>query len=203
MIATTFATWFGSETVLGTSSTFLDEGIVGILADPFGAGLCLILVGLFFARPLYRMGIQTLGDFYRQKYGRTVEVLASIMIIISYIGWVSAQIVALGLVFDIVSDGTTISWITQIQWSFIGAIIVLVYTIFGGMWSVAMTDFFQMIIIMVGMLLVAWYVSGDAGGVTTVVSQAVNDGKFSLFGTDGVTFVGIIAILSAVLTMGF
>lgn len=203
VIATTFATWFGSETVLGTSSTFLDEGIVGILADPFGAGLCLILVGLFFARPLYRMGIQTLGDFYRQKYGRTVEVLASIMIIISYIGWVSAQIVALGLVFDIVSEGTTLSWITQIQWSFIGAIIVLVYTIFGGMWSVAMTDFFQMIIIMVGMLLVAWYVSGDAGGVTTVVSQAVNDGKFSLFGTDGVTFAGIVAILSAVLTMGF
>lgn len=44
VIATTFATWFGSETVLGTSSTFLEEGIVGILADPFGAGLCLILV---------------------------------------------------------------------------------------------------------------------------------------------------------------
>jgi Na+/proline symporter len=55
VIATTFATWFGSETVLGTSSTFLDEGISGILSDPFGAGLCLILVGLFFARPLYRL----------------------------------------------------------------------------------------------------------------------------------------------------
>lgn len=50
------------------------------------------------------MGIQTLGDFYRQKYGRTVEVLASVMIIVSYIGWVSAQIVALGLVFDIISE---------------------------------------------------------------------------------------------------
>lgn len=69
-IATVFATWFGSETVLGTSSTFLDEGISGIIADPFGASLCLILAGLFFARPLYRMGILTLGDFYRKKYGR-------------------------------------------------------------------------------------------------------------------------------------
>ncbi|MDD2693314.1 MAG: sodium:solute symporter family protein [Candidatus Gracilibacteria bacterium] len=203
VIATTFATWFGSETVLGTSSTFLDEGISGILADPFGAGLCLILVGLFFARPLYRMGIQTLGDFYRQKYGRTVEVLASIMIIISYIGWVSAQIVALGLVFDIISEGTILTALTQTQWSFIGGGIVLIYTIFGGMWSVAMTDFFQMIIIMIGMLLVAWYVGDDAGGMTNVVSTAIADGKFSLFGTEGMTWAGIIAVLSAVLTMGF
>lgn len=203
VIATTFATWFGSETVLGTSSTFLEEWIVGILADPFGAWLCLILVGLFFAKPLYRMGIQTLWDFYRQKYGRTVEVLASIMIIISYIGWVSAQIVALGLVFDIISEGSALTWITQTQWSFIGGIIVLVYTIFWGMWSVAMTDFFQMIIIMVGMLLVAWYLSGDAGGVTNIVSQAVADGKFSFFGDERITLVGIVAILSAILTMGF
>jgi solute:Na+ symporter, SSS family len=60
VIATTFATWFGSETVLGTSATFIEEGIGGILSDPFGAGLCLILVGLFFAKPLYSMGIQTL-----------------------------------------------------------------------------------------------------------------------------------------------
>ncbi len=52
------------------------------------------------------------------------------MIIISYIGWVSAQIVALGLVFDIISEGSALTWITQTQWSFIGGIIVLVYTIF-------------------------------------------------------------------------
>lgn len=203
VIATTFATWFWSETVLGTSSTFIEEWIGGILADPFWAGLCLILVGLFFARPLYRLGIQTLGDFYRMKYGRTVEIFASLMIIISYIWWVSAQIVALGLVFDIITEWTALSWISQVEWSWIGAIIVLIYTIFWGMWSVAMTDFFQMIIIMVGMLLVAWFVWGEAWGAWAVVSRAIDDGKFSLFGTDGVTFAGIIAVLTAVLTMGF
>jgi Na+/proline symporter len=59
---------------------------------------------LFFAKPLYELGIKTLGDFYRIKYGKTVEFLASVMIIISYIGWVSAQIVALGLIFDILTE---------------------------------------------------------------------------------------------------
>ncbi|MFX8938032.1 hypothetical protein ABTN00_20500, partial [Acinetobacter baumannii] len=53
--ATVFATWFGSETVLGIPATFLKEGFSGIVADPFGSSLCLILVGLFFAKPLYRM----------------------------------------------------------------------------------------------------------------------------------------------------
>ena len=159
VIATTFATWFGSETVLGTSSTFLDEGLLGILADPFGAGLCLILVGLFFAKPLYDAGVRTLGDFYRQKYGHTIELLASLMIIVSYIGWVSAQIVALGLIFDILTEGSALSTVTQMQWSFIGGLIVLVYTFFGGMWSVALTDFFQMIIIVIGMAIAAFFVS--------------------------------------------
>lgn len=71
------------------------------------------------------------------------------------------------------------------------------------MWSVAMTDFFQMIIIMVGMVIVAWFVSDEAGGTSSVISQAMADGKFSLFGTDGMTFATVIALISAVLTMGF
>ena len=48
--ATVFATWFGSETVLGIPAVFLKDGLGGVIADPFGASLCLILVGLFFAR---------------------------------------------------------------------------------------------------------------------------------------------------------
>ncbi len=203
VIATTFATWFWSETVLGTSSTFIEEWISGILSDPFGAGLCLILVWLFFARPLYRMGIQTLGDFYRMKYGRTVEILASIMIIISYIWWVSAQIVALGLVFDIITEWSLLWSITQGEWSFIWWIIVLFYTIFWGMWSVAMTDFFQMIIIVVGMILVAVFVGNEAWWIGSVIHHATINDKFSLFGTEWMTVSALIWVITAVLTMGF
>ncbi|MCU0420983.1 MAG: sodium:solute symporter, partial [Cyclobacteriaceae bacterium] len=45
-----FATWFGSETVFGASSEFLKGGVLGVIEDPFGAALCLLLFGLFFAR---------------------------------------------------------------------------------------------------------------------------------------------------------
>ncbi|NCA26613.1 MAG: sodium:solute symporter, partial [Methylophilaceae bacterium] len=105
VIATVFATWFGSETVLGIPAVFLKEGMHGVVADPFGSSLCLILVGLLFATPLYRLNLLTIGDFYRKRYGHLAETLTSIAIVISYLGWVGAQISALGLVFNVVSAG--------------------------------------------------------------------------------------------------
>ena len=98
--ATVFATWFGAETVLGISATFVQEGLSGVVADPFGASLCLIIAGLFFAPLLYRMNLLTIGDFYRVRFNRTVELIMTVFIMISYLGWVSAQVVALGLVFN-------------------------------------------------------------------------------------------------------
>jgi Na+/proline symporter len=89
--------------------------------------MCLILVGLFFARHLYNRKMLTIGDFYREKYGRTVEVLITLCIVVSYLGWVAAQIKALGLVFNVVSDG----YLSQQTGMIIGAASVLIYTLFG------------------------------------------------------------------------
>ena len=172
--ATVFATWFGSETVLGISAKFVKDGLSGIVEDPFGASMCLILVGMFFAAKLYKLNLITIGDYYRMRYGRIVEVITSIAIIISYLGWVAAQIVALGLVFSFVTQGA----VSHNEGMIIGAAIVLVYTIFGGMWSVAMTDAFQMTIIVVAMLYLAWLVSGMAGGATVVINHAMQEDKF-------------------------
>ncbi|MGE5616755.1 MAG: sodium:solute symporter family protein [Bacillota bacterium] len=175
--ATVFATWFGSETVLGIPATFIKDGFSGIIADPFGSSLCLIIVGLFFARPLYRMNLLTIGDYYRKRYSRPVEMLTTLCIVISYLGWVGAQIKALGLVFNVVSDG----WIAQSTGMMIGAATVLVYTMLGGMFSVAITDFIQMIIIVLGMLYIGFEVSGLVpGGAAAVVAHAAESGKFHI-----------------------
>ncbi len=175
--ATVFATWFGSETVLGIPASFIKDGFSGVVADPFGSSLCLILVGVFFARPLYRMNLLTIGDYYRKRFGRPVEMLTSLCIVISYLGWVGAQIKALGLVFNVVSDGN----LSQQSGMIIGAATVLVYTMLGGMFSVAITDFIQMIIIVIGMLFIGWEVSGIVpGGVGAVISHAASNGKFHL-----------------------
>lgn len=175
--ATVFATWFGAETVLGISATFVKEGLRGVVADPFGSSLCLILAGLFFARRLYRMNLLTIGDYYRLRYSRPVEVLCTLCIVVSYLGWVSAQIKALGLVFNVVSGGS----VTQYLGMIIGAAIVLTYTTFGGMFSVAILDFVQITVIMGGMLYIGHLISGLTGGVGAVLSHAAAAGKLDFF----------------------
>ena len=195
--ATVFATWFGSETVLGIPATFLKEGLHGVVADPFGSSLCLILVGLFFAAPLYRMNLLTIGDFYKKRFGRKVEVLTTIAIVISYLGWVGAQITALGLVFNVVSAGE----ISKLAGMWIGSGTILIYTLFGGMWAVAITDLLQMIIICVGMLYIGGEVSSMVGGVGVVVEHAREAGKFSFWPEPDLK--EIIAFAAAWMTMMF
>ncbi|MDX8385123.1 MAG: sodium:solute symporter family protein [Gallionella sp.] len=189
--ATVFATWFAAETVLGTSAVFVKEGLGGVVADPFGASMCLILAGMFFAPLLYRMNLLTIGDYYRVRYNSTIELLMSLFIMTSYLGWVAAQIVALGLVFNVVTNGA----ISQEAGMVLGLTIVLVYTIFGGMWSVALLDFVQMAVIMSALIFIAILVSGNVGGVAYVVSQADAAGKLDFFPNGGmevwVPFIGL------------
>ena len=192
VLAMVFATWFGAETVLGISATFLEEGFRGLISDPLGASLCLVLFGLVFARPLYRMNLITLGDYFRVRYNRQTELILSICIIVSYLGWVSAQITALGLVFNVLSNHL----ISINDGMLIGAGVVLVYTLFGGMWSVALTTFVQMIVIIIGLLLVASNAADQAGGVATVIAKASAEGKFEFLPTlDPIDMLGWIAAL--------
>ena len=195
--ATVFATWFGSETVLGIPATFLKGGLGSVVADPFGASMCLILVGLFFAVPLYRMNLLTLGDFYKKRFGRTVEILTTIAIVLSYLGWVGAQITALGLVFNVVSTGA----IEKVTGMWIGSITILIYTFFGGMWAVAVTDLIQMIIIVIGMLYIGGEISGMVGGVGVVVDHAWQAGKFEFW--PALDLKSMLAFAAAWVTMMF
>src|SRR3954466_2024269 len=166
--ATVFATWFGAETVLSVSAEFAKSGLGGIIADPFGSSFCLVIVALFFARAFYRMDLLTIGDFYRKRYGRTMEFGTSVIIAISYLGWTAAQMTALGLAFSALTGGA-ISLEVGIV---LGAAVVLGYTIWGGMWSVAMTDLFQSVMIIVGLGVIAWFVGDMAGGPAPPPSAA-------------------------------
>jgi Na+/proline symporter len=193
--AMVFATWFGSEAVLGIPAEFIKEGLGGVVSDPFGSALCLILVGLFFAKHLYNRRMLTIGDFFREKYGRTVEVLVTLCIVVSYLGWVAAQIKALGLVFHVVSDGA----ISEDLGMIIGASSVLIYTLFGGMWSVAITDFIQMIVIVIGMLYISGEMTALTGGFTVVIEHAAAAGKFSFW--PDMNLVSILGFTAALCTM--
>jgi SSS family solute:Na+ symporter len=175
--ALVFATWFGAETVLGVSATYLKEGMRGVVADPFGFSFCLVIIALFFARAFYRLNLLTIGDFYRQRYNKPVEVATSVCIVLSYLGWTSAQFTALGLVFHTLSGGAI-----PLEWGIaLGAGVVMLYTLFGGMYAIAYTDLFQSAVIIAGLIYLAVLLGGAAGGFGTVVAHAAEAGKFEFW----------------------
>ncbi|MGY8551803.1 sodium:solute symporter family protein [Paracidovorax citrulli] len=197
IITTTFATWFGSETVLGIPAKFIQGGLGNVVEDPFGAGFCLILVGIFFAAKLYRMTLLTISDYYRERYGRAVEVICSLIIMLSYLGWVAAQVTALGLVFNLLSGGA----ISIPVGMTIGVASILAYTLFGGMWSVAVTDFIQMIILVAGLAIIAVFAGEMAGGAGKVIDFAASRDLFRFLPEP--EFHDVVFFIAAGITMMF
>jgi len=163
--AALFAIWFGSETVFGASAEFLEGGLYAVIEDPFGAALCLVLFGLFFARKLYNMNLLTLGDYFKYRFGKKTELVASVFLAPPYVGYIAAQLVAMGLILNAVVGIET--W----QGVVISSVVVTFYTFTGGMWAISITDFIQSIIIVGGLLVLAIVLAYKAGGVGTVLSE--------------------------------
>lgn len=197
VITTTFATWFGAETVMGVPARFVQGGLNAIIEDPFGAGTCLILVGLFFATKLYKLNLLTIGDYYRQRYGKGIEIFCSVAIILSYLGWVAAQITALGLVFSVLTNGAMAPAVGMV----IGTLAVLIYVVVGGFLAVALTDFIQMIVLVIGMSIIAFFAADLAGGADKVLDMAQQANLWRLLPEP--TFNDIIFFIGAAITMMF
>ncbi|MFO1267545.1 MAG: sodium:solute symporter family protein [Rubrivivax sp.] len=195
VVTTTFATWFGAETVMGIPAKFVQGGLNSIVEDPFGAGTCLILVGLFFAARLYRQNLLTIGDFYRKRFGKGIEVFCSVAIILSYLGWVAAQITALGLVFSVLTNGG----MSETAGMIVGTLAVLIYVVVGGFLAVAWTDFIQMIVLVIGLSVIGFYAAELAGGTGAVLDMAVKADLWKFFPEAG--FKELAFFIAAGITM--
>lgn len=147
-VPTIVATWFGAGSCMGVSGTVYSQGFYGVIADPFGCALALIIAGLFFAIPFRRLGLLTVSDILYKSYGSTFERVATILTIPFYIGTLASNMLAMGYIFQIVSGGS-------VEWGILlGSLIVLLYTVTGGMWAVTLTDFIQLGLLTIGLILV-------------------------------------------------
>jgi solute:Na+ symporter, SSS family len=176
-----FALWFGSETLFGASSRFVNEGFYGIIEDPLGGALCLILVGLVFARKLYRQNVLTLGDIFKNRFGTLVEQISAALMAVSFFGYAGAQIVALGIVMEGVLD------VPFVWGMLLSSFVVILYTFMGGMWAVSLTDFIQSIMIIVGLLVLAFFTWQASGALTEVWDSVPDNHKKILPEPDGIS----------------
>lgn len=143
---TIFATWFGAESVIGSSGAIYSGGLAGGTADPFGFGLCLIVMGFVFAVPLWKRNMVTLADLFRERFSSGVEKIAVFMMLPTTVMWAAAQIRAFG---QVLSASSTLEIEIAIA---IAAIIVILYTVLGGLLAVAYTDLIQGIVLIFGLL---------------------------------------------------
>ncbi|MEN9337895.1 MAG: hypothetical protein RIQ41_209 [Candidatus Parcubacteria bacterium] len=195
-LSTVFATWFGSESILGAGSKFAEGGFSNVIEDPFGAGLCLIIAGIFFNRKLYRLHFLTIGDYFKSRYNTIIATFLSAVIIVSYFGWVGAQFLALGVVLHTIIPALSIG-----SWVIIAAVVVSLYTVLGGMVSVALHDTVQTAIILIGLLAVLAAVLPLVGGFDGFLA-IVPPGHWNIFPqTD--SMVAWAVFVTALMTQGF
>lgn len=141
-----FATWFGAESCVTAAGKFHADGLLGGITDPFGYGLALVLLGLFFAAPLWKRGLTTLADLFRLRFSARVERFAALMMAPTSVFWAAAQIRAFGQVLTSASDLDVAVAIT------LAATVVIVYTCTGGLLADVITDFIQGLFIVIGLV---------------------------------------------------
>jgi SSS family solute:Na+ symporter len=136
---------------------------------PIGLALCLVLTGRFLAAPMNRMGLLTLPDFFKLRYGRGVELAASLILIVSFCILLAGNLVVGGLLFDqFLSTGYAVGVLIVVA-------LVLLYTITGGMFSNAYGAVVQMAITFVAAVaLLVW------AAVTFGLSAPEGFGAFDL-----------------------
>jgi SSS family transporter len=162
---TLIATWFGAGPMMGAAGASYTDGLLGVIADPFGGALVMFLSGFFFVRLFRRLRLLTYIQLLENRYGKTAATIAAMGSLSSNIGWTGAMLVAFGYVFE------SLTGIPLEVGIISGAVVVFIYTSAGGMWAVAVTDFVQMIIIAIGLVLLLTVVLMDVGGWSVVSAQ--------------------------------
>lgn len=174
--ATVFATWFGAEAILGIPESFMEHGVVGLISDPIGAFICLVVIGIFFARRYYHMNVITIADFFYNRFGKKVEIMAGLAISLSYVGWIAAQLMAFGGVFSFMLEGG----VSKSMGILIGAGIIIAYTFKGGMLAVAINDFIQTLIITLSLLVMLVIVTNMSEGFLSVMEFAIRSHRTTI-----------------------
>lgn len=186
-----FATWFGAGTLISATDEVASRGLEVTALEPYGAGICLLLAGFFFAKPLWQMKLMTYADFFREKFGTRVELVSVIINIPVYVGWIAVQIVSLANILAVFFPIPV--WVFILGVSLFACFL----TISGGMWSVSITDSFQLGVIVCGLFYLLFKISGGGvDGITSLIGSVDMD-NMVLIPTDKIgNFMNWLGVLS-------
>ncbi len=154
------ATWVDGGYLLGTAEGLYRSGLASGLQGGVCFGISLILGGLFFARRMRALEFHTLIDPFEARFGPKWAVVLAMPAVLAEMFWSAELLVALGSTFGVMLD---IDLATAIV---VSAVVVTLYTMAGGMWAVAYTDAYQLMLVGIGLAITLPIALDAVGGVT-------------------------------------
>lgn len=156
------ATWFGSGPMMGSAAAAYRGSMLEVLRDPFVSGISLLIFGFFFARLYRRSKRLTHIELLERRYGNVAGVISVMINLIAGSIWLGAVLFAFGVVFESLAGQPMAYGILG------GTLVIVIYTMFGGLKAVAATDVLQMLFIIVGVIALFFLVVGDLGGFAAI-----------------------------------
>jgi Na+/proline symporter len=154
-----FATWFGAETCIAATGRAYGEGLSSTSAEPFGYGLCLVVMGAVYAVPLWRRKLTTFADLFGRRFSTAVERTAAVILVPGSILWAAAQVRGFG---QVLANAGGFDVPTAVA---IAAGLCVLYTVFGGLLADAVTDLVQGIVLSAGLAVLCGAVVLRLGGL--------------------------------------
>jgi high affinity choline transporter 7 len=153
------ATWVDGGYLLGTAEGAFASSLALGLQGGLCFGLSLVLGGLFFAKRMRQLEFTTLIDPFEARFGKGWAAVLFLPALFGELLWSAELLVAIGATFGVILDMDLTTAIL------LSAAVVTAYTVVGGMWSVAYTDAFQLLLVVVGLAAALPYALGAVGGL--------------------------------------
>jgi Na+/proline symporter len=189
------ATWFGSSSVIESSSKMYRGGIGEVLLDPIACGLTLIFTGCFFAERFWKTQAATVADLFRQQFGPTAERLSCAIQVPSFFLWIGAQFLAMGQLIESALGlplGVSILLSAAVAWAIV---------VGGGMWAVTWANAIMILVSLLSMLVLFGATAYGIGEGDAVAgwSRVIDKAPKEHFRVDAASFEKCLAILSVLL----
>lgn len=173
----------GNATLGNTSLTY-STGFWSGAAIPIGLACSLFIVGRFLAAPLNGMNLLTLPEFFYRRYGKTTELLTSLLTVVCFIVLVAGNLSAVAWILSVVSG------LSYLQSLIIGTTVIFLYTIAGGLYAAIWTDFFQIHVAIIGFVAAGVYILVTRGWdsiVSALPAHILNTSQMTTLAGGGLT----------------
>lgn len=195
MAGTLAATEIGGGSSLGVVQQGMQNH--GISAAWYIMTMGFAFVILTFLAPKFRAAtVKTVPEYFRRRYGKSAGLITAIIMLLPLIGLTAGQFIASSV---ILSTMLGISYKTAV---IIVAVVVTIYSIMGGLWSVTLTDFIQVFLIIIGMIIAVPFAMRLAGGWGNVVANVPAE-TFDMFkGYSPMAVISLTIMYVATFTVG-